>query len=148
MKYLKLFIIGAGSLFLIMTLFSLFIPSTVRISKAIDIRGGKEELRRQIGDAANWKNWFWGKDSASKNFVITEINSSTIVAETINTKKPVTSTWNFLEYSGSDTVTVQWYLDFHLRWYPWEKLASLLLENVYGNRMAESLERLRAIAEN
>ena len=148
MKYLKLFIISAGSLFLIMTLFSLFIPSTVRISKAIDIRGGKEELRNQIGDVANWKNWFWGKDSASKNFVITEIKPASIVAETINRKKPVTSTWNFLEYTGSDTVTVQWYLDFHLRWYPWEKLASLLLEKVYGTRMAQSLERLRAVAEN
>jgi hypothetical protein len=58
-----------------------------------------------------------------------------------------TSAYAFISHDSTHH-TVQWYFDFHLRWYPWEKLASLLLEKVYGTRMAQSLERLRAVAEN
>jgi hypothetical protein len=39
-------------------------------------------------------------------------------------------------------------MDFHLRWYPWEKFASLLLEKSYGPRMEQGLATLKRLVEN
>jgi hypothetical protein len=38
-------------------------------------------------------------------------------------------------------------MDFHLRWYPWEKFGSLLLEKSYGTKMEMGLMSLKKLAE-
>ena len=57
MRIIKLAIISFIFFALLITGISLFFPSHIRISKAIDIRTGKEEVMAQVADAANWKNW-------------------------------------------------------------------------------------------
>ncbi|HXB44800.1 MAG TPA: hypothetical protein VNV85_12105, partial [Puia sp.] len=47
-----------------------------------------------------------------------------------------------------DSVTVQFYFDFHFNWYPWEKFTSLLYEKQFGPVMEESLTQLKQIVEN
>lgn len=119
----------------------------------------------QINDAVKWKKWFPGADSAEflfidgkikgietgdmKALMITRITDSTVLAENIGpgSKKGETG-WNFISSGNPNSITVQWYMDFYLKWYPWEKFASLLLEKSYGPNMEQGLTNLKKLAEN
>lgn len=146
MKFLKLGIISLVAFAILITLFSLFFPSRVRISKAIDIHAGREIVLAQLQDTTNWKNWYPGADSATVLPVINAITDSTVTATTItNTGRKGITGWNVMNTSYPGTVTVQWYMDFRLRWYPWEKFSGLLFEKRYGPVMEKGLENLKNI---
>lgn len=163
MRIIKLGIISSIFFFLLITAFSLFIPSDIRISKAIDINADKDSVMNQIRNASNWKKWYPGADSMnlllvdgkvngmetnnSQKLVITEVNDSSGLATNTGTDSKGGETgWNF--YPGNNRgVIVQWYMDFHLRWYPWEKFSSLMLEKRYGPVMEKGLENLKALLE-
>jgi hypothetical protein len=38
-------------------------------------------------------------------------------------------------------------MDFRLRWYPWEKFSSLLLEKRYGPMLENGLDNLKKLME-
>ena len=57
--------------------------------------------------------------------------------------KPVLNTWRVIEHTPTDSLALQWAMDFDLRWYPWEKFASLALEKTYAPKMEQGLLELR-----
>jgi hypothetical protein len=72
-----------------------------------------------------------------------------VTAQFITKKmKPVATGWKTISYPNNDSVTVQWYMDFHLRWYPWEKFGSLLLEKSHGARMEQGLTNLKKLIQS
>ena len=164
MGIIKLGIISLIVFFLIITGFSLFIPSHIRISKAIDINTSKDLVMNQVNNPVNWKKWYPGADTSTLLFVegnikginTGELNGLMIKATTdstvslintgINSKRGA-SGWNIFEAGKPNTITIQWYMDFHLRWYPWEKFSSLLLEKRYGPMMEQGLDKLKSILE-
>ena len=149
MRVIKLGIISLVVFAVLITLFSLFFPSRVRISKAIDINADKTQVMEQLTDTTAWKNWFPGIDSAGTLPVITAISDSSVEANSVlpNGRKAVTG-WIVYPASTPNTVTVQWYMDFRLGWYPWEKFSSLLLEKRYGPLLERGLEKLKAHLNN
>ncbi len=164
MGVIKLGFISLIVFALIITGFSLFIPSHIRISKAVDINASKDSVWQQVNDAANWKNWVPGGDTATsyitdnkitgisiggeQALVITEANDSAVLAKNVGPgSKRGTSGWNIYDGSTPNTVTIQWYMDFRLRWYPWEKFSSLLLEKRYGPMMEQGLDKLKKLLE-
>lgn len=149
MRIIKLAFISLIVFSVLITLFSLFFPSTVRISKAIDINSGRDAVLQQLKDASNWKNWYPGADSAQLLPAITVITDSSVTANSLlqNGRKGITG-WNIYESAVPNTVTVQWYMDFKLRWYPWEKFSGLLFEKRYGPMMERGLEKLKALLTN
>lgn len=166
MKYLKLVLIGLIPLFIVIMAMSLLIPSDVHISRAINSHLPAEALLRQVRDLGQWKNWYPGFDSLSleplqqddSRIVAAQVPGAviTITEDTANrvsavfagagNRKSVYSRWQVISYEHTDSVTLQWYMDFHLRWYPWEKLSSLLFEKKYGVQMEAGLARLKAVA--
>ena len=169
MRFLKLAFISFIFLFLLVTGMSLFIPSHIRISKAINIKADKDSIMAPIRDAAKWKTWYPGLDTAKLlveegkvNGVvlndndpahpvyisITKKEQDEVTAQFVSKSlKPVINVWKTISYSTSDSITLQWYMDFHLRWYPWEKFGSLLLEKSYGTKMEIGLMNLKKLAE-
>ncbi len=164
MRIIKLGIISIIFFSFLITGFSLFFPSNIRISKAIDINASKDSVLLQISNVNNWKNWFPGADSAEliiengkvkgistinkQQLIINEITDSTVLAVTKTTGlKDGESGWIFISTSVPNTITVQWYMDFHLHWYPWEKFSSLLLEKRYGPMMEIGLSHLKKLIE-
>ena len=164
MRVVKLGIISIIVFSLLITAISLFFPSHVRISKAIDITTGKDSLMTQIADPTNWKNWYPGADTlpllfiegkakgietdSLQGLVITEVNDSLVLARNVGPgSKKAVSGWNIFPGRIPNSFTVQWYMDFHLRWYPWEKFSSLLLEKRYGAMMEQGLSRLKTMLE-
>ena len=58
MRLIKVFLAGAIGLFIIITLFSLLIPSNVRVSRAVLINNTNiGEVYQQIAHFDNWKKW-------------------------------------------------------------------------------------------
>ena len=167
MKYIKLFIISFVVISLLITGISLFFPSRVRISKAIDINASKEKLMVYLADPVKWRSWFPGGDtldhlyidgeikgirlsnSSPQGIMITGKTDSTVTASNVGPGiRELVMGWNvFPGPAGQNTATVQWYMDFHLRWYPWEKFSSLLFEKRYGPSMEQGLTKLKSVVE-
>ena len=152
MNYLKLAVISVVMIFLLFTGISLFIPSTVNISRAVNLSGKANNILVFIKDTSTWEQWYPGFDTLISKGTTIKIKSSTdssITAEFSNdkAKKIISSTWQIFPYYGSDSLTLQWSMHFKLRWYPWEKLGSLLYEKSYGQNMERALNNLKQIAE-
>jgi hypothetical protein len=49
----------------------------------------------------------------------------------------------FIIDAKNGTPVVIWTMNFNIKWYPWEKLASMFYEKQLGPRMEKSLVRLR-----
>lgn len=163
MGIIKLGLISLFVFALIITGFSLFIPSHIRISKAIDINVSRDSVMSQVSDANNWKKWYPGADSmelllvdgkvkgiyskTDQRILVTAVNDSTVLAVNSGANsKGGEIGWNFFPNTNSST-TIQWYMDFHLKWYPWEKFSSLMLEKRYGPIMEKGLANLKTLLE-
>ena len=159
MRFVKLAIISILVFSLLITGISLFFPAHVRISKAIDISAAKDSLMTHLTHPVYWKKWYPGADTADlimngirtsngKELVVTGITDSTITTIVSGSgTKENESGWNIFPGRIPNSFTVQWYMDFHLRWYPWEKFSSLLLEKRYGQMMEQGLTNLKAKLE-
>jgi hypothetical protein len=163
MRILRFIIASIVVISVIITIISLFIPSNVRISRGIQISAPKDSVMNQIGNVVNWKNWYPGADSLKSYYegnvikglvldehkkryiVITEKKDNEIKAEYRLPGKKIPTGW--LIAANNRSVTIQWYMDFHLCWYPWEKFSSLVFEKVYHPQLQQGLDNLKHYLE-
>lgn len=128
---------------------SLFIPSHIRISKATNLSASQDVIYKRIRDTAQWKTWHpWFQSSPELISKIgvewkTKNDSVTTVQLTQAGKKTLLNSWELHRYPSSDSLTLQWYMDFYPRWYPWEKFSSLFYETNYGTVMEKGLANLK-----
>ena len=170
MHLIRLAVISFLVLAVLITGISLFIPSNVRISRSVVINGSKDSVLAQIRDAERWKAWYPGienakpmladgktkgvifDDSDPKHPVyvgLTGEKENEVNAEFVTKKmNPVTYSWVTGDGPIPGTTTLQWNMNFKLRWYPWEKFASLTLEKTQGPPMEEGLANIKKITEN
>lgn len=163
MRVIKLGIISLIVFSVIVYLFSLIIPSHVRISRAVTIYKSKIDIANYVSDLRTWKNWnnmilkqdstggAFEKDSYKGTNLTVNLRSvapdSVITTWQYANSKPVNSGF-YLVQSLSDTTVAQWYFDFHLKWYPWEKFGSIIFDQELGPPMEKSLSDLKTLMEN
>jgi hypothetical protein len=131
--------------------------------------GTPTEVWQQVDDMGAWKNWnpFFSGVSPDKISYSDTINGKPRIMKVSGTSiewkemktdehiaimqkpghRPILNGWKCISHPGSDSTTVQWYMDFHLRWYPWEKFASLLFEQSYGPKMEQGLGNIKKVVE-
>ena len=154
MRIIKLALISIVFLFIVVTAISLLIPSHIRISKAVNIQADKDSVLALIMDTAKWKQWhpaFNPNDATPKfpsvHIVGTTQNVSEVVMRLQQSGKPeVVNGWKIYKHDAMDSLTLQWYMDFHLKWYPWQKFGSLFYENTYGLLMEKGLENIKQLS--
>ena len=163
-KILKLVIISAVILFALITALSLLLPSHVRVSRAINIAASREKIVTEIGDLTRWKNWnrfvivadsMKQLKKLSKSFLETDVITvelTDIKTDTIKTNWKQSSGRNsasdFALTQGNDFSVVQWYFDFNLEWYPWQKFQSIIYDKQLGPHMEASLQNLKKLVES
>ena len=169
MKIIRLLILSFIILFLIITAISLLIPSHIRISRAANVHASADKIWLRVDDMHSWKEWnpfFSNVPAGEIHFSDTSRGNpaSMHIAGTIiqlKEKKPderifvmetkgkklVINGWKYIGNPVGDSSTLQWYIDFNLRWYPWEKFASLLFEKTYGVRIEEGLRNIKKTVE-
>lgn len=155
MQLIKLGLLSIFFLFIVATGVSLLIPSHIRISKAINIHAGKDSIFALIKNTKRWKQWhpaFMHGNQAPKFPAInislqTENDSEIIMQLQQGNKPPVINGWKLYHYQSPDSVTLQWYMNFHLKWYPWQKFGSMFFENTYGVMMQQGLSNIKEISQ-
>jgi hypothetical protein len=150
MRFIKLALISVVFFFIVLTAMSLFIPSHIRISRATNLMAPRDSIYRLINDSSEWKSWnplFQpnGKFPAAivHHRILEQSDTLTRMELSSPDKKPLKTSWELHRFSATDSVTLQWYMDFYNRWYPWEKFKSLFYEKTYGSMMEQGLVNLK-----
>lgn len=161
MRLIKLGIISVVIIFTVVLLMSLLIPSHVRISRAVNIHATSGLVAERVGNLADWSRWNevvknagpLAFDPAEKKLkgeklaiILTKATSDSVFSVWHNQHgKEIAGVFSFRQ-AGNVTI-VQFYFDFHQRWYPWEKFASINLDKQWGPPMEKSLDNLKMIFE-
>lgn len=160
---MKLFI---GSLLVfslvILFLFALF-PSDITVSRIVQINRSPEEVLKQIDDLRQWKKWnafvsqsaevgttktspYHGTDSATIDMGRVRIQLIKVHMDTVFTvwsRGDESFAGNFILIKSGLQTIVAWDLKFHIKWYPWAKLASMFYDKNLGPQMEQSLVSLK-----
>jgi hypothetical protein len=154
MRIIKLALISFIFFFLLLTAISSLVPSTVRLSKAINIGAPKADILSLVSDTGAWKAWHPGFSNSNHKEgnapqVLPVSKSDSLIIMQLNRpgRKPVLNGWQVYQYASTDSITMQWYMDFQLQWYPWEKFGSLFYENTYGTMMQQGLAAIKDLSE-
>ncbi len=156
MRLLKLGLISLIVFSLLLVMMSLLIPSQVRISRALNIHADKKKIRAVLLDRGSWAEWnelaagdtLAGQPGGS--LVLPEItilsgDSDEVAVQWRSAGKVMSGAFRLEESAG--VTVVQWYFDFRLRWYPWEKFGSIVFDDQYGPPMERSLNALKQKVE-
>jgi hypothetical protein len=148
LRFIKLALISFILLFLVATGVSLMIPSQVRISKATNIASSPDSILAPVKDQQRWASWhpaYMNADSFPVIHFKTLVENDSVYELSMQQgeKTPVISGWHVYRHGGSDSLTLQWYMDFRLKWYPWQKFSSLFFESTYGAMMEKGLSNLK-----
>ena len=166
-RLVKLGVISIVFFCLLLTAISLLLPSSITISRAIDINAPVSLVYGNINNLANWKKWYANYDSSSTSSS-TDISGkgasfrsgkTTIKIDSITPVQIKTlwktgngdampSQFNFIRQGESSVFTLQWQFIQKVKWYPWEKFASIVSDKTIGPFMEKSLENLKQLAEN
>ncbi|MBO9203614.1 MULTISPECIES: SRPBCC family protein [Niastella] len=161
MRIVKLAIISVVVLFLVTYLFSLIIPSQIRISRAMNISVSNDSLRALVTDLRQWKQWnelvnnpaLTNQQYAEKSYSSDQLK----VTSEPSTGDTLFTAWRqqnarvlasgFTWEGTGDQLVLQWYFDVKLKWYPWEKFSSIVFDKQLGPPMEKSLGNLKKLLE-
>lgn len=161
MRFIKLGLISIIALFLLATSIGLLFPSTVLVSRAIDIKSYKVPVFELVSDLRNWKDWVDGMNNSSVKIIdsstailgnskvrITALTDSTIVSEweSENASKQI-STIRLIANENQKMTVVQWQFVQQVKWYPWERFSSMMNDRIIGTLLEKNLLQLKKIAE-
>lgn len=166
MRFIKLGLISIVFFFLLLTAFSLLLPSQTNISRAIDINASADQVYNYVNDISKWKTWYADYDSSKASFYsktigkgasLTMYKTTVTLRETLPGKikvvwqtgenKPVEGEFNFFAKDSGAPTTLQWNVIQKVKWYPWEKFASIVSHKTIGPFMEKSLENLKKEVE-
>ena len=162
MRLLKLFGVSILIFGILILGLSVLFPSHVRISRAINIGAPMQKVQQELGDIRKWQYWndmTTQKDLTNKKFFDSSFASDQMRVKLISVSPDrVLTRWNrneneainsgFQLVRAEDSTVVQWYFDFRLKWYPWEKFGSIIFDKQLGPPMESSLTRLKKFIEN
>ena len=174
MRAIKAFLVGATGLFIVITLFSLLIPSNVRVSRAVVINNATAaQVYGQVANFENWKKWhpiftidsayIWfhppaivGKDSGCdirhRGIDITirlESADSTSVKFLIKVEgeNDIDNDIVITPLPSQQAVQVEWRAITRLHWYPWEKFYGIFVDKLTGANYEMALTGLKTYLE-
>jgi hypothetical protein len=146
---------------IVLFLFALF-PSTVSVTRMMQINSSEDKILNRISDLRTWKSWNEFVNSpVSKNNPGTKTDTdradhlwigdneiSILVTDrdhvnTLFTHGNQMFTGQFIIDAKNRPAIVIWTLNFKVKWYPWEKLASMFYDKQLGPLMEKSLVQLR-----
>ena len=169
MRFVRFFLIGVIVLFVVLTALSLLFPGNVRISRTVEVAVAREKAYATLSDLRTWERWngfIRGTPLTGKAFSSpasgkgAQLRSDQLViTEGLSDSNYLSFDWNLVKgrrFQGGfsllqihpESLTVQYWFDFHLRWYPWERLGIFVYDRQWGPMMKESLDSLKLYLEN
>ena len=172
MRVVKGFIIVIAGLFVVITLMSLLIPSTVVTVKSVSIHASQEKILAAIKDLDEWKKWHpifqqeaatifisrptdvvnakasWVQNGKENNITIINILPQSLQFN-VNRKgeKPVETSLIAIPMQEPNTISVEWKAVTKLKWYPWEKFGGIFVSEMTGPGYEQALNSLKKYIE-
>lgn len=172
MRLLKMFLFVLAGLFAVVTSIGLFIPSSVKISRGIIISADSATVHKELSDVKNWHQWLPWITSDSGALVqlsavtdqpgsffkwkgLSNESSGTITLQQINPdvinvlyqlKEMNDAEGGFrLQSTGAlkQETEVQWFMEYKLKWYPWERFYGIFLDKIIAPAFDKGLEQLK-----
>jgi len=163
MRLLKLFLISVTVFLILLFGMSIILPSSVVISRAVDISANSKDAFNKINNCIVWKTWITQlNDSSLKNIsatkihsgkfevTITSVEADRVISQWVDSKGNIQESTMRVISSPSvpNATTVQWQYEEHISWYqPWEKFASLVGDQILGTMMETNLNNLKKLLE-
>lgn len=162
MRIIKLALISIVALFLVLCFFSVLMPSTVLVSRAVDINAPSDSIQFYVRDLNQWIFWVKGMNSKAvtiksateadlgkQQLSIVQVTDSSVVSIwKSQTASKQESTIRFIKAPERNLTIVQWQFVQKLRWYPWEKFGSFMNDKILGPMMEDNLLHLKQLAEH
>jgi hypothetical protein len=142
-------------------LFALF-PANVSVTRMVQINSPANNIRNKISDLSTWQSWNefvrtpgiksdtdTKRDSTVSDFLRVnggEISLSGVRDNYVNTiwkRGNRMFTAQFIIDDSKKPPIVIWTMNFDVKWYPWEKLASMFYDKQLGPLMEKSLVQLQ-----
>jgi hypothetical protein len=146
---------------IVLFLFALF-PSTVSVTRMVQINSSEDKILNKISDLRTWKSWNeFVNFPVAKNSPLTKPDSTwanylrvggNVISLSGVDRDHVYTVWRrdnrmftgqFMIDAKNGPPIVIWTLNFNIKWYPWEKLASMFYDKQLGPLMEKSLVQLR-----
>jgi hypothetical protein len=147
MRILKLAFISFLFFAALLFLMSLLIPSRVRISKAINLAYADSLVLQQVSDTSQWRRWHPLAQAGriQQQTLVKKIETDTLVVMNLThaAGSNITNSWALHRFGATDSLTLQWYMDFKLSYLPWHRFSSLFYEATYGRMMEQGLQNLK-----
>jgi len=172
MRIVKGFLIVIAGFFILITLISLLIPSTVVTVKAVSIHAGQDKIAAAIKDLAEWKKWnpvfqqgngitisdpsyginakaSWSQNAKQNDITITRVSPEGIQFNVSRQgENPVDTYLSVLPMQEPNTYQVEWKAVTKLKWYPWEKFGGIFVSEMTGPGYEDALNSLKKYIEN
>jgi hypothetical protein len=155
MRLIKLLVISLLVLGLLVTAISALFPSTVIVSRAIEVSATPSQIDKYVSNLNQWEFWMsdWKenksvlKDSTmyigTQTIKLTNKNDTSVTYHWVATgQRPYIVKFEWIPLQTGIYV-IHWSFEQHVKWYPWEKFQTLLNEKVLGYKMEMELANLR-----
>jgi hypothetical protein len=160
MKLLRLAIFSIVSLFAIASFIGLLLPSAVLVSRAVNITAPKDSIMPYLTNIAKWEEWMDGMkqsaavkvsspthaDLAGTMVDITSITDTTVVSSWVDRSgNSQISTIHVIGDTTEKIMIVQWQFLQKIKWYPWQRLGSMMNDKILGPMMEKNLGNLKSL---
>ena len=151
MRAIKLGLISAVVFFALFTLGGLLLPSHNVVSRAVNIKAKPGSILPLVQNTSEWHLWMEGIDSSTmqqkQTIQIISVSDTLIVANWKTAEANYTTKFRFIYNPGQAVTIVQWQFEQEVKWYPWERLSSLMNDKILGTLMEKNLAKLQLLVE-
>ena len=158
---IRLAVLSIVILFVLAAVMGALLPSTVLVSRAINVHASKDSVMPYLKDIHQWKSWVSGMELPTVTIFstsnanlggtlvnITGISDSTVVSSWKGRSGNIqTSTIRMIGDTFQSVTIVQWQFEQKLKWYPWEKFGSIMNDKILGPMMEKNLNNLKLLLE-
>ena len=151
MRAIKLGLISAVVFFALFTFGGLLLPSHNVVSRAVNIKAKPGSILPLVQNTSEWHLWIEGIDSSAmqqkQTIQIISVSDTLIVANWKTAEANYTTKFRFIYIPGQAVTIVQWQFEQEVKWYPWERLSSLMNDKILGTLMEKNLAKLQLLVE-
>ncbi len=173
MRLIKGFILAISGLFIVITLFSLLMPSKVMTVRTVIIHASADHVFGNISDLKKWKNWHpvfmqdsttmhysepssgvhafaeWTSNNKLNKLLITHQLKDQLKATLMRAgENDAENIISVTALKDSNNVQAEWRVLTKLKWYPWEKFSGIFIDKMTGPGYEAALNNLKELIEN
>lgn len=176
MRLIKMFLFVLVGLFAVITIIGLFIPSSVKISRGVIINADSSLVYNDLKDVKNWSAWMpWVTTDSGALVQLSQvtdqpgaffrwkgvkINSAGTITIQAHEQDQLKLLYELQDMNhaeggfrirktgtGSNVTEVLWFMEYKLKWYPWERFYGIFADHIIGTAFEKGLEQLKAHIE-